>query len=61
MIYELVLGQVLVQALEHAIIACGDYPKKDPQIHWPATPESVLRAIYTQRGDLYDVLIYIYI
>ena len=47
-----VLALALVQALEHAIIACGDDPKKDPQIHWPATPESVLRAIYTQRGDL---------
>ena len=25
--------------------------KKDPKIHWPATPESVLRAIYAQRGE----------
>lgn len=45
-----VLAVALVQALEHAIIACGNDEKKDPQIHWPATPESVLRAIYAQRG-----------
>ncbi len=45
-----VLALALVQALEQAVIACGDDAKKDPQIHWPATPESVLRAIYAQRG-----------
>lgn len=40
-----VLAVALVQALEHAICATGHDPKKDPAIHWPATPESVLRAI----------------
>ncbi len=40
-----VLAVALVQALEHAICATGHDPKKDPHIHWPATPESVLRAV----------------
>lgn len=47
-----VLALALVQALEHAVVACGDDPLRDPQIHWPATWESVLRAIYVQRDAL---------
>ena len=45
-----VLAVALVQALEHAIVATGDDPGRDPVIHWPATPESVLRAIAAQRA-----------
>lgn len=45
-----VLAVAVVQALEHAVTACGSDPERDPQIHWPATPESVLRAIEAQRA-----------
>ena len=45
-----VLAVAIVEALEQVVIACGDDPKKDPDIHWPATAESVLRSIYKQRG-----------
>lgn len=45
-----VLAVALVQAMEHAVCACGSDPKRDPDIHWPATPESVLKAIYAQRA-----------
>ncbi len=41
-----VLAVALVQALEHAICATARDKKRDPKIHWPATPESVLRALY---------------
>lgn len=44
-----VLAIALVQALEHAVTACGTDAKRDPQIHWPATPEAVLKAIYAQK------------
>lgn len=40
-----VLALALVQALEHAICSTAKDKKRDPQIHWPATPESVLRAL----------------
>ena len=45
-----VLALALVQALEHAVCAAGSDAKRDPQISWPATPESVLKAIYHQKG-----------
>lgn len=40
-----VLGIAIMQALEHAICSTCKDPKRDPDIHWPATPESVLRTI----------------
>ncbi|MCL2325873.1 MAG: xanthine dehydrogenase molybdopterin binding subunit [Proteobacteria bacterium] len=45
-----VLAVALMQALEHAIGAAGSDPKRDPQITWPATPESVLRAFVAQKA-----------
>ncbi|MFA5625605.1 MAG: xanthine dehydrogenase molybdopterin binding subunit [Bradymonadales bacterium] len=44
-----VLAIALMQALEHAIVSVGTDPKRDPQIRWPATWESVLRAVELQK------------
>lgn len=45
-----VLALGIMEALEQIVSACGNDPKRDPQIQWPATPESVLRAITAQRA-----------
>lgn len=46
-----VLAVGLIQALDHAISACGTDPKRDPVITLPATAEAVLRAIVAQKSN----------